>query len=222
MKVLSLFLFMIIVNSIHAQSTNSNELLNGRIYQNQIENAEGHPFFKTNLFSSGWLNYKSQVFLNQQVLYDLLNQNVVVNQQVNHSLPKFIVMNDKYIKEFEITINGNKYFFTKKYATTAGLNKNIEFFQIIYENSLVYLIGYEKKIDEMYGIDNIEKFVEKQYHYIIYNNNAYQINRKKDLMEIFYDNKKDIKVFIKKNKLKFDSEHIPNIIILMEFCESLL
>jgi hypothetical protein len=59
----------------------------------------------------------------------------------------------------------------------------------------------------LHSIEGIQRYIKTaQYYYIKTNNQYYSVNRKKDVLSIYKDHKKEIQQYIKSNKLNFKND----------------
>ncbi|MFM9909279.1 MAG: hypothetical protein ACKVOW_08020 [Chitinophagaceae bacterium] len=161
----------------------------------------GHPFFNKEGLSAGSVVYNKVLYTDIQLLYDEVGDFVVFADRfhriklISERVTAFTLYNNNFIRIVKDSINPTLI--------------NTGFYNLLYEGKITLLKKEIKAISEdiLSTTDGIVRFIRvKKYYYIKKNNNFYQLKRKKDLFEIFKDNKKEIQQYIKTNKLSFKKD----------------
>lgn len=220
-----LFVFFLILNISFVFSQNNynmaNELLVGRIYQEGFNNAKGHGFW-INEFKNCKMSYKDLSFDSLLIKYDLLNQQIVLYQSIDSFIPRYIVLNNNFINEFEVVVNGQKFYFSPEYSKMEGVKKNVKFYQVVYNSNIKYIIGRLKRYKELGSNSETEEYIQENYYYLIVKNRAFLIRNKKDLLSVFPEFKNELKSYIKKNRLKMKPENLKDIVTLLAYYETII
>lgn len=216
------FLLLFISICSYSQNTvdESEYLLIGTIYQEQINNdIIGHIFWDKPEYQKGSIIYKDVEFTNKRLKYDLLNQKLILYQDINHQLPRFIQLNTHYISTFKI----NNQLFSNKDNFLKELPSEYKFLNVILQGKITYLIGRKKILHKLAVKNEYDKYDLIEEHFLLINNEVFVVKNKRDLYKIFNPYKKQLKMYIKKNKLRIDFKNNRNDVkLLLEFCETLI
>lgn len=223
-KVVLIFLFVISINykaNSQVIDLEKNDLLNGRLYQEEKTNIDGQACLFDNKFHNSSIIYNGTEYNNRLIKYDIYNQKIIYYQKIDSSLPRFIILNQKYLSDFRIKFHTNELNFTNKFSNIEGLPKEIKYYELAYNGRIKYIVGRYKRILKVNTINNNDKYLEEEIHFLIINDNLYKIKNKRDIYSIYKQKKKIIKAFIKENKLNITLQNRYDLIELLIFCESL-
>lgn len=199
-----------------------NDLLNGKLYQESKSRIEGHPFLIDDRFYTCNITYKGISYNNILLKYDLVNQQIIYFQEIDPKMPRFILLNLDYLDKFELLNNSDKQIFTHVYSDMAGVDSYIKYYQIIYDGEIKYIKGNRKRIKKLNVNNRLDEYVEENYYYLIINNKPYRVKKRRDILELFKNNKKELRAFIRKNNLNIKVWSHDNVIRLLVFCETLI
>ena len=203
-------------------SESNNELLIGKLYQERTNKIDGHPFLINSDFHPCTLIYKDIEFKNLLIKYDLLNQQIILYQQVDSIAPPYIILNNNMIKNFSLRFDYRSSLFSSDFSKIPELNNKIKFYEVIHNGKTKYIVGRIKTIKELAINNEIDSYVLNQYYYLIINNSVLRIRNKKDILNAFPLYKKELKSFIKRNKLKIKVDNFSDIDLLLSFCDNQL
>jgi hypothetical protein len=111
-------------------------------------------------------------------------------QLLNERITQFMLFDDKFIRIVRDTEN--------TVLVRTG------FYDLLYEGKVSLLKKEEKIVRDDVTTGELLRFIDiHDYYYIKRNNSYYNINNKKNLFSIFKDRKKDIRQYIRKNKLSY-------------------
>lgn len=180
-------------------------LFNGLRYEEKYRMTNGtHKFYKSTEFIEGDIVYDLQHYYNIKMKYDLLEDQVIVSLTTNTGDNILKLLNNK-LNEFHI--NSVEF---KKLPDSAIANSNEEIngiYETLFNSTNLILYKKNKKIAKK----NISKkhvyytFKREDLYFCFYNNNYYEIQKKKDWFQIFPDQKKGIQSFYNKNKILYQS-----------------
>ena len=161
----------------------------------------GTPYFLTDSFSNGSVVYDDIQFDGLSLLYEDLRQLLVVKnndyllQLVNQRITSFTIDGHHFIRLVADSLN-------------PGIDRT-GFYEILYSGRTPVLKETIKNITEEPSIYEraIIRHINVNYSYFIKTGNAYKIvTSNSELLHILNDHQKDMKAFIKKNKLKFHKD----------------
>lgn len=215
----TLFFLMLIGTISYAQNDNdeSEFLLTGLLYEEPIKDIVGHPYFDSSDFQDGSFVYQGRYFSNKSIKYNLCNQKLIIYQEINPQLPRFIQLNSKYLSEFNI----GSFKFIAKESILDTIPFTLDFYQSILDEEIKYYIGREKFIKTLAVDNEKDKYKEIDTHFIIYEGNTYPIKRKRDLMKIFGPYKKELRSYIKAKNLKINIKNPEDICHLLRHISTL-
>jgi hypothetical protein len=193
------------------------ELINGLIYLPQNPNAKGNQFFVSDDYLKGKI-YKQGVLFDDQLLkYDIENDELVLHGKVNKSYID-ILLHKSHIDSFLIA---DRFFINSTHLFSIDtLNK---FFELIYRNNSSFLIEYYKEFRTDYN----EKTPHGRYtsakkrYFIFENNELFEVTRKSKFLRFFRQDKRDIRKFMKKNKIRYKKAQQTELKRLMEYCNGI-
>lgn len=127
------------------------------------------------------------------------NQNFRITL-VNEKIAYFSLYNHYFVRLIQDSIN--------KSIITTG------FYDRLYNGKLKLFAKREKKIKEKVTAEEGDQlwFEENDRYFILRNNKYFSVKDKKDLFDFFKDRKKDVKKYLRKNKIKFKDD--PELAIL--------
>ncbi len=176
----------------------------------------GHPFFSKDSLATGSIVYNNVLYSDVQLLYDEVGDFLVFADRIRRikllteRVTAFTLYNTNFIRIEKDSLN--------PMLISTG------FYSLLYDGKITLLKKEIKAISEetVSATDGIVRFIRvKKYYYIKKNNNYYQVKRKKDLSEIFKDNKKEVQQFIKNNKLSFKKDRDNLLIKVSAFYDQL-
>lgn len=188
-------------------------LINGIKYLYLYSNVDGHPFFAENQFYSGSLVMADKEYQNVYLKYDLYNQNMIL--QYSHFIggTDQILLQNEFIHEFKI--DGTLF---RKYSFPETGTK---FYQVVTSGKIYCLYYWGKDLN--YSTLSFYNFTpQKKVSYIVKNGNPYRFKSKKQFRRLFpVQHQKEIKQFIRKNKIRLKNESDGNMRRLLVFCNQL-
>ena len=183
-------------------------LFNGSEHAPYDFRIKGDPYFVSNLFQPGYISYDSVFFRQVNMAYDIVRDEVTTNRfginfrmkLVSEKIAYFSLFNHFFVRIVEDSAN--------KSLITTG------FYDRLYDGKIKLFVKRQKKIKETVTADEGDKlwFEENDLYFIYKNLKYYSIKSKKDLFDFFKDRKKDLRIYLRKNKIKFKND--PEITIL--------
>jgi hypothetical protein len=175
-------------------------LLNGSQYAGYAFTFKdgGHPFFYTEGFLKGYIVYDGLMYPQANLLYDQVRE-VLIFQDASHR----IQLVSERVSRF--SIKGANFMRITKDSSKRTL-VSTGFYQLLYEGNITALKKDIKSIREVLisNTEGIYRYIDlKKYYYIKMNNEYYPIKRKKSLLELYKDQKKEMQQYIKRNKLNY-------------------
>jgi hypothetical protein len=179
-------------NNVGIENTNISQ---GVIYEEKYQPLEDrHSYFKSNQYVKGSILYKGEYFFNIKMKYDLFDQELIVLFERENKNRIAIQLFKRSIDEFYLH---NTHFIKLKIDDTSG------FYEEGFKSSLLrfYIRNQKTKKEIQYRGKLINVYRESNFQYIIYYNNVYnEINSRKNIVNIFPEQKQFINSFFKDNR----------------------
>lgn len=167
----------------------------------------GHPFFYSDVFLKGSIVYDNLMYTQASLLYDEVAE-VLLFQDATHRIQligervsRFSVLDHNFIRIVKDS--------AKRTLVSTG------FYQLLYEGNITVLKKEVKSIREVLisNTEGVYRYIDaKKYYYIIKNNEYYPIKRKKSALELYKDRRKEMQLYIKRNKLNYKTN--PDIFLI--------
>lgn len=199
-------------NSIKLQS----RLYNGPVYRGYGKKVLGSANFQDLDFTPGELLYDSESFSNVPLFYDLCQDRLVTRIGKENVLS---LVNDK-VAYFVIN---NHHF---KYISVRDTSKSIikpGFFDFIHDGKEKIIVKRTKILDFVSGNTSAEYyFLPKTSYYLQRGENYYPFNSKNSFLKLYADRKKELKQYIKQQKIKFKKQPEEAMIRIAQYYERFL
>ena len=193
-------------NAMSAQS----HLYNGGAYTEYISQNDEHPYF-IDEWIEGSVTYDQEFHENVPLLYDIRADRLIVDNQF--SIKKVMLVFEK-VSDF--TIQDHHFVLLKDTPLTVG------YYEIGYDGPSKVFVRHHKTMQSKavdYSVVNI--FEEKKLYYIYKNGTFYPVRRKGSVLNLLEDKKKDLKKFIRDNKLQFGNDKARDISRLVQYYDQL-
>ena len=183
-------------------------------YDYQI--TRGSPYFQSTKYSSGYVVYNNILYENIPLMYDLVKSKVVLNSYYKIFS---IELNNEKITQFGIL--GHTFIRISKDSSANGLIKT-GFYDLLYTGKLSLLKKQNKNIQEEYNGSLIEKYIlDGTEFYIRKDAKFFSANTKKSVLKILADRKKDIKQYIRKNKLNIRKDKDQSLVKIVAYYDEI-
>jgi hypothetical protein len=193
-------------NAISAQS----HLYNGSAYTEYISQNEENPYF-IDEWIDGSVVYDEEFHDNVPLLYDISADRIIVDNQ--YSIKKVMLVFEK-VSEF--TIQGHHFVQLRNTPLPVG------YYELAYDGPHKVYVRHRKTLQSKavdYSIINL--FEEKKLYYIYKNGMFYPVRGKASVLKLLEDKKKELKKFIRDNKLQFGNEKARDISRLVQYYDQL-
>ena len=190
-------------------------LVNGRIYNNAHPGANGHPFSFEEAFSPGAVFIKGERFGRLKVNYDATLDEPVLD--VMESMPwiKYIVLNNKLVDSFLV---GDRLFV---HANTLPVkNAGRVYLEKVFEGKFSLFARHQKYFKSEYSRWHPKGvYLETPVNYLIlYDGLLSDVTREKQWLDYFAGHKKELKNYLRKNKIKLRKAGIVQLKQVAVFC----
>ncbi|HLY68488.1 MAG TPA: hypothetical protein VKR53_02095 [Puia sp.] len=178
---------------------------------------KGFPYFESNVLQVGFVNYDSILYQQINMAYDIVRDELTINRYnqnfrmtlVNDKIAYFSLLNHYFVRIIQDSLN--------RATITTG------FYDRLYNGKLKLFAKRQKKIIETVTAEEGDKlwFEESDSYFILRNNIYFSIKDKNNLFDFFKDRKKDLKKYLRKNKIKFKDGPETAILKAIEYYDKL-
>jgi uncharacterized protein YajQ (UPF0234 family) len=190
-------------------------LYNGRAWRNTYAAIKGDPYLFSKEFMTGSVTLNHRTFEDNQLLYDIFKDEVMILSGKNFILQ----LNKELMEKFTLTRNGQVYRFVKMgQDSTSTLNG---YANELYGGKSAVYVKYRKTI-EVRAVDDIyDGFSQSFKVFVMKDGIPHQVKSKKQLIDLFKDNKQKITGYIRSNKLEISGKHPESFVPVAVFYDSL-
>lgn len=215
-KVLSLYLFAFFINvsSLHSQSKDdiliynwfdkvtgkeNLDINNGTLNNNPYKTIGYESMYYNNDdYQSGTLNYENQIYFDVYLKYDLYNDQLIINPS---GLNKKIGINLNSSKVASFTIEGKHFVKIDKKDSLKPEVPTGYYEEIKIAPDFIFYIKHHKEIRKKISDNGVYyNFTSNNLFFIKYLNKISKIERKKDILKLFPEQKKQINEFYLMNR----------------------
>ncbi|MCU0409057.1 MAG: hypothetical protein MUD02_08930 [Bacteroidales bacterium] len=191
-----------------------NPLLNGRIWRNQYHRTQGSQFLLSEAFIKGSVCFNNNWFDDLELKYDAANDELILKVE---SYP-LIILNKEMVDSFRLHTDRTYTFFNAGNDTTQLLSGYVN---ILYDGKTPLYSRYFKEIQPL-AVDGIfDLFVDEQKLYILKDNKVLTVSGRRKFLDLFGDRRKEIKKYLKVNKVKAEAKHPEGYTAALRFYDNL-
>lgn len=195
------------IEAYHQSIRGQAHLFNGSQYAEYRALKDENPYFSPD-WVEGSIYYDGEEYENVPMLYDIDTDNVITEYYYNGEKVQLIASK---IDSFQL----GKYKFVR-----LGANDVLKtgFYNLVYDGKIKFYSKREKNLQQKVEATEVKReFEEKVRYYILKDGNYLSVKSKGSVLEVFEDNKEEIKQFIRKNHLKFKKDRENDIALTVEF-----
>ena len=191
---------------------------NGPFYQFYLPQIRGSAYFQdTQEFTNGSVMYDGFLYENVPLLYDLYRDILVSKLYDGNS--KFSLVSEK-VTGFKI--HSHKFIYLSNENEAEQSIKLAGFYDLLYDGSIKVLSKRSKIMQEVNEAPYVRKFfVSKNSYFLEKNKVIYQFGKEASFLNLFKDEKADMKKFLKKNNIKFKENPEQAMVLLAKYYDSL-
>ena len=191
-------------------------LYNGRIWRNFYYNkVRGDQFLFSDKFLPGSVTVNGRTFENLSLRYDIHNDEIMIITGSNNILQLNKEMVDRFSMKFENTFHS---FINLKDDSLSSLNGYAD---LLYNGKTALYVRYTKEIQRLKEGRILENFILVQKTYIVKDGIVTNIRKKKDLMKLLGDDMKQVRSYIKSNKIRISKTSPESLVPVLKFYDSL-
>jgi|WetSurSiteA1Bulk_404760.scaffolds.fasta_scaffold00370_4 hypothetical protein len=191
-------------------------LVNGIRYQPEKIGSEGSPYFDWNVSAASGLFIKGQLFPDVDLLYDITTDQLILDKNLEHGYKLQVVLDPIAIDSFYL---GNHFFINLPVKEKNTAIKG--YYEKIYSGRELFLKKYSKDYIKIYDKSNRGKFSpQRQVCYIYSHGSLFRVNSKMAFLDFYDAKKKEIRAFMKRNKIRYGSATNEELFRLLTFCHA--
>jgi hypothetical protein len=197
-------------------SLKENQILyNGKLWHNLSQNIKGDQFLFSNDYLPGSLTINGKSFNNLGISYDIYNDEIII--LTNHG--SNLQLNKEMVDSFSLVYNFKTYRFKN---TMEDSLPNIKgYVNVLYKGKSALFVKYKEEI-QILAVDNkYDLFFQTYRIYLQKEGIVHQINSKRELLKLLYEDKSQIKDFIRKNKLKISKKEPESFVPVIRYYDSM-
>ncbi len=188
-----------VVNRFYQGIAEQSRLYSGFIYDSYDSSITGSAYLDDiDNWRAGTVDYDGQTFDNVSMVYDLYTDKLVV-LPYNHSSPLSLV--SEKVKSFDLH--------SRHFVRVANSNSGIKagFYEQLYAGTSEVLKKVEKTLKSTSGSGGRQRYFvlvhETPDYYIKKNGTYYAVSSQSSVLDLFPDRKKELRQYIKTNRLQF-------------------
>jgi hypothetical protein len=191
-------------------------LYNGSDYKEYNQIDDEHPYFISDDWVLGTVEYYGEHFDNVPLLYDISSDLVITEnyyssnkmQLVNELLKAFTIQEHKFVR---LDRNASK-----------NLNIKTGFYEMLYDGRLKVYSRITKTLQERISVSKIEAEFDQKTRYFMYKNEVfYEVSSKASVLQVLGDKKHELKRFVKSNHIRFKKNKKNAIVAMANYYEEL-
>ena len=176
---------------------------------------EGHPFFKSSVFTNADIYFDGMLFLGVPMVYDLIKDQVVIRDFHNiykinlpaSKIQQFILSDHVFVRIVHNNFN----------------EINTGFYEQLYKGKVGLFAKREKAIIEKHGSQQIDNVVvSTNSYYVMKKDIYYKFKNERSLLKILNDKKKEIQQYLKKNGIRYKDDPERSMIMAVEYYNRLI
>jgi len=200
------------------QAYGPNEVIeNGRIYIPIHPRANGYPYFLDADWMMGKLVMKGDNFNDLNIKYNVnLEELILKKEKENKENHLPIVLNNNFIDSFEL--EGHHFI---NLDSMPGTDELSDFAELIYQGEIIFLIKHTKEFLNRYSQSNPYGAYSKlnSTYYIYETERLTRVGTKKSFLNYFEPNRKEIKKFMRQNRIKYKKASHIQLHDLIKYCD---
>ncbi len=181
--------------------TDIQTIVNGRVWVPTTSVSLGEQFFLEKMNLNGSLLYEGIQFNNVDFSYDLADEIVITTIETETKTKRNIIINPYCLEGFNVNDHSSNFEFVRGDLLHKNLD-SLRYYQVINSRNLQYLIMRKKHRKLKSNNSNTYKYVSINSLYIIKEGDLIPINGKKDILNLFPHQKKEMRKYISSSKLK--------------------
>ena len=190
-------------------------LYNGRIWRNQYYKVRGNQFLFSKDFLPGTVTINGQLFDNVKLRYDINKDEITtISDPIT-----ILQLNKEMVNMFSILFENKWYKFER--IPENGSNIFNGYLNVLYNGKTSLYVKYRKEMELLAEDGKYDRFYQSQNICIIKDGITFPVTGKKEFFIPLSNKKRQIRNFIKTNKLKISKKVPESFIPVLEFYDNL-
>ena len=188
---------------------------NGRVWRNFYAMVEEDQFLFSKKFLPGTVIMRGKTYPDVMILYDIFKDEILTP----YKPVGILQLNKEMVDSFSFFFLNKRYCFVKMQdSTNSDLNG---YLNVLYSGETTLFVKYSKKIEKLEAKGENNKFYQLIHIYLSKDGLFYPVTGKNDLIRIYDKDKKAIRDFIKKNRVRISKNDPESLIPVLRFTDSL-
>jgi hypothetical protein len=167
----------------------------GKEWHNLYTLVKGHQFLFTNQYMDGSVTINGSTYNKLSINYDVYNDEIIARADRG----VIVQLNKEMIDSFTLSDQFKTYrFINMRNDSLPGIG----YVNVLYNKRSVLFIKYKKEIQQLAVDEKYDQFFRTSRIFLLSDGVMHRISGKKDLLNVFQENKIQIKDYMKKNKIK--------------------
>jgi len=194
------------------------DLYHGRIWTNRYRRINGDQYLFASYFLPGTISAKGKTFKNLLLRYDVYNDEVMIPVNIE----EIILLNKEIVDSFTVIFEDKTYSFIKIMNDTLNLREGFNgYVSVLYNGKSTLYIKYKKAISSPISGKSDGDFITSDEIYFVKDGTVTELSSENDFYRILSPDIKEVKNFIRSNKLKVSKTQPESYIPLLKHFESI-
>jgi len=194
--------------------TNIKTIINGKAWIPKTSVSLGKQFFLDRLDLKGSFLYKGIRFNNIEFAYDISTERIITAIETLDKTMRNIIVNPYFLEGFSVDDGSHEFNFLRGALLHKKLD-SLAYYQVVESHSLRYVIK-RRKYKTLKSNESREfRYIKSNSLYLIKENQLIHVNSKKDILKFFPSKKKEMKRFLRSNKLKIGTKTPMDAVVLL-------
>jgi len=180
-------------------------IIDGRVWVPKTSASLEEQFFLKKMKLKGSFLYKGVRFNNLEFAYDLSNEEILIAVETFEKNKSIIIVNPHCLEGFSVNYHLNTFDFLRGDLLHEKLDSQY-YYQVIKSKNLQYIIKRKKHRKAKSIHSMTDKCFDENSLFLISESKLIPVKGKNDILNLFPDQKKEMKRFIRNNKLKIRTE----------------
>lgn len=199
-----------ITSSIQQDTLKESQILyNGRLWRNLYARIDGDQFLFSSDYLPGYVAIEGRIFAGVPLVYDIFKDELIT--RTPHGLT--LQLNKEMVDSFSLRFNEKDYYFERVDSSPEYSG----YMNVLYKGKSHYMVKYRKSIDLLAVDKKYDQFYQQQKMYLVRNKSIDQFSGKLELLNLLGDHKKQVKAWMKKNKIGVTKNNPETFVPLIEY-----
>lgn len=190
-------------------------LYNGRIWRNLFASVEGDQFLFSKEYLPGEVSMRGKEFKGILLMYDIFRDEIITP----YKPVGLLQINKEMVDSFSLYYDARKYEFER--IRNSGNEETDGYFNVLYKGRSKLYVRYQKKIEKLADGGLYDKFYMIVRIYVETDGKIILVSSKKDIINLFPENSKQLKDFIRKSRISFDRNNPDSYIPIIKYADTL-